>query len=423
MLAGITLTLLATLTSPLIAGFFKRVDATPVLYWMSLFFVIQAFGQTSTSLLRRNLDHKRVQLLMVSSYLVGYLLIGTPLAFSGAGVWALVSAQLSQAALYSLGAYLSVRHSLLPAFKADQSGLFGFGAKVLASNLSSWGYLSLDSAVIGRMLGVVDLGLYSRGLNLVSSPTHAAVSTLQGVLFPLYARLQGQTDKIQRIYLGSVCLLSVIMMPTFAGLAAIPDTAIHAIYGESWQAAAVLITPLALAMPVYTVMALAGPMMLGMGRAGMEAVSQGIGLLVLIIALILAAQISLAAVAWAVLLAYLLRALLVSRLAMGLVSVGVLSLARALAGPMLLGLLAAGFAGFIDQALANSASGSVMLLAADIGLTGVAVAVAMLLLGRWILCAEARSLLLQLKHHLPHALSWLISRWCGISADPLAARC
>jgi O-antigen/teichoic acid export membrane protein len=416
-LVGLLLTTITAWAAPWVANFFSRADAAPVLRMMAALFVIQAFGQTSTALLRRALNHKRVQVLQVSSYLAGYLLLGVPLAFSGFGVWSLVVAQLTQAGIYSLAAYFSVRHALVPTATADQTGLFSFGSKVLISNITSWGYSSLDSAIVGRMLGVVGLGLYNRSMNLVASPMNAAVSTLQGVLFPLYSRLQGHNDKAARTYLASVCLLSTVLVPLFSAIAAIPDTAILAIYGSRWQEAIALLTPFALAMPVYAVLALGGPMMLGMGKAGMEAAAQAIGILVLILATIIAAKISLAAVAWAVLVVYMLRAVLVTRLAIGLVAINIFSLARALVGPLMLGVASAALAWSIDEVLKEEGLGPVARLALGTGFTGAIIGAAALLLGRWLLCGEARSVLLQASSHVPATVSRLISILCGRMPD------
>ncbi|MDO9466382.1 MAG: oligosaccharide flippase family protein [Thiobacillus sp.] len=412
-LAGLGLTLLALMASPWIAAFFGRADAVPVLRWMSLLFVLQAFGQTATALLRRDLDHKRVQLLQVFSYLAAYLLLGLPLAFSGWGVWALVIAQLTQTVLYSAAAYLSVRHSLTPTFRAEQSGLFRFGSKVLGSNLTSWGISYFDSAIIGRMLGMVDLGFYNRSMNLLASPMNAAVSTLQGVLLPFYSRLQGRTGDARDTYLATICFLSAILAPAFAAIAAIPETTMLAVYGQQWQAAAVLITPLALAMPINAMLALGGPMMQGMGRAGMEAVSQGVGLIVLIIAVIAAARISLAAVAWAVLGVYLLRAWLVTRLAAGLVFAPASAFLRALVGPLLLAVLAFSLAWSADHWLAASLSHPGVRFIVVMGAAAITVMFAIGLWGRWIFCAEAKTLMHKARPHLAPRMGSLLLRWSG----------
>lgn len=411
MLAGLGLTLLAVLASPWIATFFGRADAASVLRWMSLLFVLQAFGQTSAAMLRRNLDHKRVQLLQVFSYLASYLLLGLPLAFSDMGVWSLVIAQLTQAGLFAVSAYLSVRHSLRPTLRADQLGLFKFGSKVLGSNLTSWGISYFDSAIIGRMLGMTDLGFYNRSMNLLASPMNAAVSTLQGVLLPFYSRLQGRVDDARDTYLAAICILSAMLAPAFAAIAAIPETTVLAIYGQEWQAAIVLITPLALAMPVNAVLAMGGPMMIGMGRAGMEASSQGFGFIVLVIAVVAAARISLAAVAWAVLAVYLLRAWLVTRLAARLVTAQSSSLFRALAGPLLLGAMAALAAWLLDHWLAIPLIHPGVRLIAVIGAVASVTLLSIVVWGNWIFCAEAKALLLKARPHLTPRLGGLLLRW------------
>ena len=411
MLAGLLLTLLAVTLAPVIAAFFERPDATVVLRWMSLLFVMQAFGQTATALLRRDLDHKRVQLIQVGSYLFAYPLLGLPLAYSGFGVWALVIAQLTQTALSTLTAYLSVRHPVWPVLRADQPGLFRFGSKVLGSNLTSWGISNIDSAIIGRMLGVTNLGLYNRSMNLLASPMNAAVSTLQGVLLPLYSRLQHRPEAARDTYLATLCLMSAVLAPAFSAVAVMPETTVLAVYGAAWHSAFVLIAPLALAMPVNAALALGGPMMQGLGHAGLEAASQGIGFVVLVVAVIVAASFSLQAVAWVVLAVYCLRAWLVTRLAAGLVSITASAILRALAGPVVLALLAALSSWLLDAWLAPLFAQPGVRFVLVITLSALFILAALLVGGHRLLCAEARSLLSQVRPHLPPRLGGMLAHW------------
>ncbi|MBU1425990.1 MAG: lipopolysaccharide biosynthesis protein [Gammaproteobacteria bacterium] len=411
MLAGLTLALLAMVAAPSIAGFFGRADAVPVLRWMSLLFVFQAFGQTASALLRRDLNHKRLQIIQILSYLAGYLLVGMPLAFSGLGVWALVSAQLTQSAMNAIAVYLSTRHPLKPAFNADQSGLFKFGSKVLASNLTSWGISNLDSAIIGRMLGIVNLGVYNRSMNLIASPMNAVVSTLQGVLLPLYSRLQSRAEAVRDTYLASICVMSVVLAPAFAALAAMPETTILAVYGQEWRAAIVLITPLALAMPVNAVLAMGGPMMLGMGRAGMDAASQAIGLVVMVLAVIVASRYSLSAVAWVVLAVYLLRAWLVTHVAAGLIAAPARALLRALIGPLMLAVLAGLLAWQADYWLTFVLPQPGLRFVLVLASAAIIVLIAIALWGRWIFCSEAKGLMRSAQPHLGPRLGGLMMQW------------
>jgi PST family polysaccharide transporter len=410
MLAGTIMTALIVIAAPWVAIFFKSTNATLVIQAMGCLFLIQAAGQTATSILRRHLDFKRLQTYGIGSYLVGYLFVGLPLAWSGAGAWSLVAAQVLQAVIYSALVNLHVHHSWIPTFKPDASGMLSFGSKILASNLTSWGISNLDSVIIGRVFGPMNLGFYNRGMNLVASPMNAFTSTLQGVLFPAYSRANGNINNTRSAYFASVGLISTIMVPAFAAIAVMPHTLIEAIYGEKWLQVVVLITPLALAMPVNAILAMGGPLMTGLGAAGKDAASQGVCVLVLVPAVWLASQVSLAAVAWTILVVYLLRALLVSYLALRLISGTWTQLLRALVGPMFLGLFAAMTAGLIDTAFMDI--GSPMLrLCLGLGLSNSATALLLLWKGRYLLCAETISVVVKMAARFPRPLSNHIESW------------
>lgn len=413
MLAGAIMTVIIVIAAPWIAVFFKSSNATSVIQAMGCLFLIQAAGQTATSILRRHLDFKRLQTYGIGSYLVGYMFVGLPLAWTGAGAWALVAAQVLQAVLYSALVNSYVHHSWIPTFKPDASGMFSFGSKILASNLTSWGISNLDSVIIGRVFGPISLGLYNRGMNLVASPMNAFTSTLQGVLFPAYSRTNGNVETTRRAYLASVGLIATIMLPAFAAVAVMPHTVIEAIYGDRWLQVAVLLTPLALAMPVNAILAVGGPLMTGLGAAGMDAASQAICVLILVPAVWLASQVSLSAVAWTVLLVYLLRAVLVSYLALRLVSGKWIQLLRALVGPMFLGLFAALIAGLVDSAF-KDIGGPMLRLCFGLGLSGSATVLLLLWKGRYLLCAETLSVLVKMAARFPKPLSVHIVSWGAV---------
>ncbi|TXT25662.1 MAG: polysaccharide transporter PST family [Gallionellaceae bacterium] len=411
MLAGMVMASAIVLAAPWIAGFFNNAEAVPVLRAMGCLFVVQAAGQTATALLRREMDFKPLQMYGVGSYLFSYAGIGLPLAWGGAGVWSLVAAQASQAVIYSVAVNLHVRHSWRPAFKADAGGMALFGSKIMASNLTSWSISNLDSTIVGRVFGTVDLGLYNRGMNLVSSPMNAFTSTLQGVLFPAYSRANGDVASARRAYLASVGLIAALLVPAFAAVAAIPDTVIAGMYGEQWMRAAALLTPLALAMPVNAVLAVGGPLMSGLGAVGRDAAAQAACAVILAGAVWQASHVSLETVAWAVLGVYLLRAALISHLALGLVAGTWRQVARALIGPLALGLLAALLARSADGLLVELVSGPLLRLCVDIGFTGGVIGILLLWFGRYLLAAESVAVAAKIAAKLPAPFAACVRKW------------
>jgi len=206
-------------------------------------------------------------------------------------------------------------------------------------------------------------------------------------------------------------LLCAVLAPAFAAVAAMPHTTILAVYGKEWEAATVLITPLALAMPVNAMLALGGPMMQGLGRAGLDAASQGVALIVLVIAVVAAASISLEAVAWVVLGVNVLRAWLVTRLATELVNASASALLRALAGPFLLSILAAALAAAVDWGLASLLPQFGTRFVFALGICAAVVLLAIGVSGRWLFCTEAKMLLNKVQVHLPRSFRGVHKIW------------
>lgn len=350
-ITGLILTITVFLLAGPIGRFFHQPDAVSVVQVMSPMFLISSAGQTAGALLRRNLDFKRYQLAQFKTYMIGYVMLGIPLAFLGFGVWSLVIAQLSQASFNSMTVYLMVKHPVAPCFKSPSSELFNFGLKYTASNLGSWGFTSIDNIVIGRMFGVVDMGLYNRASILVSNPVGMIVTSMQGVLFSASARKQDDITVLRRTYLGVLGIMAYVCLPLFVAVAVVPSTVINGIYGIKWITAAPLLIPLSLAQPVFALLALGGPVMAGMGKSGREMWVQFIALGFFALLLWWASRHSVEAVAWAALAACLLRFFLVTAVTLKSVDGKWSSVIKSLAGPFVLALFTAGATYFADVAV------------------------------------------------------------------------
>lgn len=325
------------LLAPWAAALLAQESVTPVLRAMAALLAIQAFGQTGTALLRRAGDFQRVQQVQICSYLAAYLGVGIPLALRGGGVWSLVAAQLAQAALYSAGVWLATRHSLRPF--TGRRGMTEFGLTIAASNVAGWAVGALPALLIGRFQGVLMLGYFSRAFFLVNMPASVLAVSLQTTSLTVYSRLQRHTRLTSRICLGMTTLCLMATVPPFFSVAAMPRTMVEALFGKQWLPMANLLTPLALAMPLECVAALSGPLLIARGKPGVELRLQ---VLTALSALVVVGGLSLwsttAAAAWGVLGAvYLLRSSLAAAAMWRETGSSFCKYARAVAGPLGLG--------------------------------------------------------------------------------------
>ena len=309
-LIGIVITAVVTGTAPFLAAFFNEPNATPIIMMMALSFTIQAIGQTSNALIRRNFEFKKIQIISLISYSIGYLGIGLPLAYLDYGVWSLVAAQLTQVSINAFTTYFNHRHPILPLVNPKKCRFLRFGAAITLNNITSWGISSLDTAIVGRFFETATLGIYNRVFNLVNMPMYAATSSMQSVMLSAYAKSQTNINILQRTYISSVCVMALVFLPIYAAMSAVPDLLILGLYGESWRAAIPLIMPLGLSMAVNAMLAMSGPLLTAIGRPQVELKAQLLTLLFSIPALLMAATQSIISLAWVVFASYVLRFLL-----------------------------------------------------------------------------------------------------------------
>lgn len=296
---GIALAGIVVALAPVLAHFFGQPEVGSVLRAVSLVLLFDALGQTSKSLLKRELAFRRVQEAQITSYLVGYLLLGLPLAFAGLGVWSLVVALVTQSACNAGYLYAHARHPLRLRF-TPSGPLLRFGGNILGANLLNWSQQNFDTLLIGRYFSAVTLGFYNRTLFLTSTPVGLLVGALQTVVFSLTSKVQSEPARVRRVFLGLLQLTALVACPMLLGLAAVSRTAIEGVFGSEWLPAAHLLPPLSLMMIAQALLSLAGPVMNGLGRPDVELRQTVWGALLVAAALLVAGRYSVEAMAWAV---------------------------------------------------------------------------------------------------------------------------
>ncbi len=224
--------------APYAAAPFDNPSLVPVIRAESLLFVLTASGITAGGLLLRNLDHRRIFLVEVGGYSLGYALVAVPLALLGFGVWSLVIGTLVRAGVTSALAVGSCRHSLRPLFAMPEAReIFQYGRAASLNSVVGYVARTADSFVVGRWLGVGPLGLYTRALNVISMPISYLGSTMTGVLFPAMSEIRSETQRFRTAYLLGVQITTLIAAPICAGMVVSAPHLIVGLYGGSWRGA------------------------------------------------------------------------------------------------------------------------------------------------------------------------------------------
>lgn len=264
---GALLTLLGVALSGPLAAFYDEPAVRGLTAALSLSFFITALGATQRALLTRDLNFRTLELATIAGVYVGGA-TGVACALSGVGAWSLVAQQLAIPTVTSLVLWLtSAWRPHMTVSLASLRSLGGYGGNVLGARLT---YAVQESAlplIIGRALGPGALGVFSIAYLIVLAPLGRLAIPVGEVLFPAFARLQGDRERMASMWIRALRVLAALCVPAMAGLIVVAPDVIPLVLGEQWVDAVPVVQILALVGLLQALSAWHGAILLGVGRA------------------------------------------------------------------------------------------------------------------------------------------------------------
>lgn len=351
-LSGLVVATAVFFLSDFIAGFiFATPRAAEVLRAMAPTLLVTAGTVAGSAMLTRELDFKTIQIALLGSYIIGYLVAGIGAALLGLGVWSLVIAWHVQTITACLFMLARSPRRLRLSSPLRHLPMANFGFVVMATHMTNWLIDNGPHTAIGRWLGASTLGLYTVANNLVKVPADHLVRNIQTVLHALASRAQDNDAGLRRAYLTVLTGVGVLAFPTFAYVALLAEPVISMLLGPKWLAAADVLLPLSVAMMLHAVEAMAGPMLSGRGEPGVELRVKLVMIVLTVCVLVVTAHWSLVAVGWGVVAVYLVRWLWMNAAVCRRLSIGAGQMARAMTPPLLLAALALAVPGAVTATL------------------------------------------------------------------------
>ena len=327
---GILMFILVWFFAPLIAGFFKNPDIKNILRAIGSTFIIINFGLIANSLLRRNFRFKEIMVAEVISYFVGYGVIGILLALMKKGVWALVGAMVVQCFLFVIIIFSYSSHSILPLFsKRYSKELLNLGGGFTIIRIFNFVAIQGDNFIIGRLLGVEVLGIYSRAYYLMTLPAIYFAQVLEKVLFPAMAEIQTKINRLKKIFLITIELSSLVAFQTSILMFFAAPEIIGSLFGPKWNDAVPILQILSLGILFRTGYKISDSLSQALGLVYKIAWRQGVYAGMVIIGSILGSKWGISGIAIAIVSAVFVNYLLMSQLSLKVLQISWLEFIRA----------------------------------------------------------------------------------------------
>jgi O-antigen/teichoic acid export membrane protein len=231
-LRGFGLFALCAAAAPFIARFFAAQDplSAQLLYLLPVTGVtalLGGFTSTAVFTLNKKLDMRRMTLLELVPQAVSLLAM---IAWSllAPSVWALVGGGIVYSIIRLLMSHDMNRGNPPDGFAWDPAArkeLFRFGRWVFLSTVVTFLAGNLDRLLLGKLLSLAELGLYSIAMTLARVAIHTSTRLSSSVIFPLLSHHQDDPPRLVRACLkarravlwlsGAICSAFALFAPLF----------------------------------------------------------------------------------------------------------------------------------------------------------------------------------------------------------------
>ncbi|MGE0396550.1 MAG: lipopolysaccharide biosynthesis protein [Kofleriaceae bacterium] len=231
---GIGFTVALFAGAPLVAAIFDMPQSENLVRALSALFFIRSLSSTSRFLLQRDLHFKALASMNVAAYIIGSVTSVT-LAYAGFGPWSLAIGYLVEAIVESALLLIARPPVVRPAFHRQAfNDLFGFGGGQTIASIANYFAQQGDYIVVGRYLGDVMLGIYSRAYELMRFPALVFHSVAGTVLFSSFSRIQDDPERLESSFRRVLFANAIVLMPASAGLIVLAPEAIAILFGKQW---------------------------------------------------------------------------------------------------------------------------------------------------------------------------------------------
>ncbi len=210
LIRGFALYGLVLLLSSLLGAFFNSPDVVAIIKIISFTMVLDGFVNIGVVLFQKNLTFNKQFVFQLSANFIDFV-VALTMAFVLRNVWALVYGAIANSLArvvlsYILSEYRPKFSFNFEAFKEMNS----YGKWIAGSNMLQFIYSQGDDLLVGKILGPTALGFYQLAYRISNLPATQITHIISAVLFPAYSNIQTEKERIAKIYLSVLQLISFL---------------------------------------------------------------------------------------------------------------------------------------------------------------------------------------------------------------------
>lgn len=271
---------------PSIADFYEDERLVPVLYATSSILLINAVKSPGLIALKRQLDYKRIFLLMVTQKACSFV-VTISIALSTESYWALIIGDITSASMLCLGSYLIHRFRPRPCL-ANWRDQWRFSKWILLRASVGFSKSQMDSLLISKFFPAPILGAFYMTKNLSVLPSTDIIGPAVEPLLASLSRVRDDIQEFNQQLSKAIFVIASLTMPIAVFMWFFPDHIINFFFGSGWSIAYPMLPPLAIVLATITFGQVINQAIVSLGRVRALFIFEIIGLITLAITLFFA---------------------------------------------------------------------------------------------------------------------------------------
>lgn len=268
--------------APLIARFFGREELVLLTRVSTVSMIIGAISSIQQTRLIKLIDFKtQTKITIIAAVVSG--IIGIVMAILGCGVWSLVVQSLTNQTIRTILLWVLNKWAPQLCFSyMSFKELFGFGWKLMVSQLLSDIWKELYQVVVGKFYSPATLGQYTRAKGFSQLFSKNLTNVVQRVTYPVLSDIQDDNERLISAYRRIIKITMFITAVSMFALGAMSEPLIYCLIGPKWHEAATYLPLICIASSLYPIQAINLNMLKVQGRSdlflGLEVVKKIIAL-------------------------------------------------------------------------------------------------------------------------------------------------
>lgn len=221
-------------TAPLIARFYKIPLLSNVLRVQGIVLFIYAFNIVQRNQLQKKLHFRVLSIVSIATSITA-LAITIFMAYSGFGVWSLVTQNIILAAIPTFFFWFYVKWRPIRVFsKKSFIELFSFGGYMFLTQLVTRFGQQIRGLFIGKLYNASTMGYYSKAFGTEKLASHSISQVLGQVTYPIYAEIQDDKARMINVLKQMSSSVAYLTFPFLLILILVAKPLFILLYSDRW---------------------------------------------------------------------------------------------------------------------------------------------------------------------------------------------